>query len=374
MKKIFLLFAFAVSLVFTSCNSDPLPTERHDVVYVLNSGNYSEHNGSIYLYDETTKRMENNIINKSNGEELGATIMDGIYNVYGMGYILCSNPDKIEIIDLYRNPGRRLTNPITDADGQLRNTREIMLGDNWIFVSNQGETYVEQPNGMYEYTNSFVSIFDANTNTLVGKVEVGSDAQDLVYSNNKLYVATKDGIVVVRCEPTGDFRISNTIEPEADFAGPVKHMCIVNGVIYASIPGKGIWAVSIGSETTVDTYAMELDYDGYLFLASDGYIYTYVNDYVAGTANVLKFDPKNGNVTSAVPEGHNFYSVGVSPATGNIFYSEPNDYITNSTMNVVDGKTGQIIDTQVAGVATYRYLFLSYYTYVDEEQSSESAM
>ena len=43
-------------------------------------------------------------------------------------------------------------------------------------------------------------------------------------------------------------------------------------------------------------------------------------------------------------------------------------------MNVVDGKTGQIIDTQVAGVATYRYLFLSYYTYVDEEQSSESAM
>lgn len=374
MKKIFLLFAFAVSLVFTSCNSDPLPTERHDVVYVLNSGNYSEHNGSIYLYDETTKRMENNIINKSNGEELGATIMDGIYNVYGMGYILCSNPDKIEIIDLYRNPGRRLTNPITDADGQLRNTREIMLGDNWIFVSNQGETYVEQPNGMYEYTNSFVSIFDANTNTLVGKVEVGSDAQDLVYSNNKLYVATKDGIVVVRCEPTGDFRISNTIEPEADFAGPVKHMCIVNGVIYASIPGKGIWAVSIGSETTVDTYAMELDYDGYLFLADDGYIYTYVNDYVAGTANVLKFDPKNGNVTSAVPEGHNFYSVGVSPATGNIFYSEPNDYITNSTMNVVDGKTGQIIDTQVAGVATYRYLFLSYYTYVDEEQSSESAM
>lgn len=374
MKKIFLLFAFAVSLVFTSCNSDPLPTERHDVVYVLNSGNYSEHNGSIYLYDETTKRMENNIINKSNGEELGATIMDGIYNVYGMGYILCSNPDKIEIIDLYRNPGRRLTNPITDADGQLRNTREIMLGDNWIFVSNQGETYVEQPDGMYEYTNSFVSIFDANTNTLVGKVEVGSDAQDLVYSNNKLYVATKDGIVVVRCEPTGDFRISNTIEPEADFAGPVKHMCIVNGVIYASIPGKGIWAVSIGSETTVDTYAMELDYDGYLFLADDGYIYTYVNDYVAGTANVLKFDPKNGNVTSAVPEGHNFYSVGVSPATGNIFYSEPNDYITNSTMNVVDGKTGQIIDTQVAGVATYRYLFLSYYTYVDEEQSSESAM
>ena len=374
MKKIFLLFAFAVSLVFTSCNSDPLPTERHDVVYVLNSGNYSEHNGSIYLYDETTKRMENNIINKSNGEELGATIMDGIYNAYGMGYILCSNPDKIEIIDLYRNPGRRLTNPITDADGQLRNTREIMLGDNWIFVSNQGETYVEQPDGMYEYTNSFVSIFDANTNTLAGKVEVGSDAQDLVYSNNKLYVATKDGIVVVRCEPTGDFRISNTIEPEADFAGPVKHMCIVNGVIYASIPGKGIWAVSIGSETTVDTYAMELDYDGYLFLADDGYIYTYVNDYAAGTANVLKFDPKNGNVTSAVPEGHNFYSVGVSPATGNIFYSEPNDYITNSTMNVVDGKTGQIIDTQVAGVATYRYLFLSYYTYVDEEQSSESAM
>lgn len=374
MKKIFLLFAFAVSLVFTSCNSDPLPTERHDVVYVLNSGNYSEHNGSIYLYDETTKRMENNIINKSNGEELGATIMDGIYNVYGVGYILCSNPDKIEIIDLYRNPGRRLTNPITDADGQLRNTREIMLGDNWIFVSNQGETYVEQPDGMYEYTNSFVSIFDANTNILAGKVEVGSDAQDLVYSNNKLYVATKDGIVVVRCEPTGDFRISNTIEPEADFAGPVKHMCIVNGVIYASIPGKGIWAVSIGSETTVDTYAMELDYDGYLFLADDGYIYTYVNDYAAGTANVLKFDPKNGNVTSAVPEGHNFYSVGVSPATGNIFYSEPNDYITNSTMNVVDGKTGQIIDTQVAGVATYRYLFLSYYTYVDEEQSSESAM
>lgn len=370
MKRVFLFFALAMASVFSSCNTDPRPTERHDMVYLLNSGNFSEHNGSIYVYEESTRRMNSDIVKEMNDGELGATIMDGIYNPYGVGYILCSNPDKVEILDLYQNPGRRLTKPITDDNDQLRNVREITLGDNWIFVSNQGDAYTELPNGMREYTNSFVSVFDATTNSFVKKIEVGSDAQDLIYTNNKLYVATKAGIVVIRCESTGDFILSKTIEPDADFAGPVKYMTIIGGTLYASIPGKGIWAVGIAEERGIKTYPVELDYDGYLFQAADGCIYTYVNRYGDqgdSSADVLKFDPKTGKAEKAVPTGTNFCSVGVSPASGNIFYSESNGYTTNSTMNVVDPKTGQIIDTQIAGVSTYRYLFLSYYTYVDEK-------
>ena len=373
MKRLFLFFALAVSSVLLSCNTDPRPTERHDVVYILNSGNFSEHNGSIYVYEENTGSIKGDIVKEMNDSELGATIMDGIYDPYGVGYILCSNPDKVEILDLYQNPGRKLTKPITDDNDQLRNVREITLGGNWIFVSNQGTEYKELPDGMREYTKSFVSVFRISDMSYVKKIEVGSDAQDLIYVNNKLYVATKEGIVVIRCEVTEDFILSDTIKPDADFAGPVKYLAIRNiseNTLYASIPGKGIWAVSLADDKSLKSYPMEMDYDGYLFSAADGYIYTYVNRYGAsgeGSADVLRFDPKAGDVTKAVPTGTNFYSVGVSPSSGNIFYSESNGFATNSTMNVVEPRTGQIIDTETAGVNTYRYLFLSYYTYVDEK-------
>ena len=58
MKKIFLLFSVAAALIFTSCNSDSRPTVLNNVVCILNQGNYSQHNGSIYLYDETTMPVE----------------------------------------------------------------------------------------------------------------------------------------------------------------------------------------------------------------------------------------------------------------------------------------------------------------------------
>ena len=367
MKKIFLFFSVAAALIFTSCNSDSRPTVLNNVVCILNQGNYSQHNGSIYLYEETTKSMSENVFFKSNNYELGATIMDGIYNSYGIGYILCSNPDKIEIIDITN--GRTATDPITDEDGGLRNTREITLGENYIFVSNAGSDYVvDNLTGAYEYTNSFVSIYNAYDNELVKKIEVGSDAQDLIYANSKLYVATKDGIVVIRCDGNDQFSIETTLRDE-NFAGPVKYLCFINNVIYASIPGKGIWAVS-PTGNTVNTYQVTLGYDGYLFADANNYIWTIVTDYAAGTSNIYKFDPKTGSYESAVPAGQDYYSVGVSPVTGNVYYSEANGYTSNSTLFVYDQKNNQVIDTKVAGVGAYRYLFFSYLTYADEQESA----
>lgn len=367
MKKIFLLFSVAAALIFTSCNSDSRPTVLNNVVCILNQGNYSQHNGSIYLYDETTKSMSENVFFKSNNYELGATIMDGIYNSYGIGYILCSNPDKIEIIDITN--GRSATDPITDEDGGLRNTRELTLGENYIFVSNAGEDYVvDNLTGAYEYTNSFVSIYNAYDNELVKKIEVGSDAQDLIYANSKLYVATKDGIVVIRCDGNDNFAIEDTFKDE-EFAGPVKYLSFINNVIYASIPGKGIWAVSPTGKT-VNTYPVTLGYDGYLFTDANNNIWTIVTDYAAGTSNIYKFDTKTGNYESVVPAGQDYYSVGVSPVTGNVYYSEANGYTSNSTLFVYDQKNDQVIDTKVAGVGAYRYLFFSYLTYADEQESA----
>ncbi|MBR5855849.1 MAG: hypothetical protein IKY70_01090, partial [Bacteroidales bacterium] len=164
MKKNALFLFVALSAILFSCNKNngTVSNENLEVknkVVILNQGNYTEQNASIYVYDENTKTMTPNAYAAANnGTKLGATLMSGTYSSSGVGFLLCSNPDKIVIVDI--TTMAVLTAPVTT---QLSNCREIIGGGGCLYVTNAGKEYNVNPDGSYEYTNSYVSVYSASS-------------------------------------------------------------------------------------------------------------------------------------------------------------------------------------------------------------------
>ena len=223
--KFILLFIAAFSMLLSSCDmGNSTQYIQKNKVLVLNQGNYKSQDASVYIYDEDEKTMIPNAFARANNNtKIGATLMSGTFSNYGVGYLLCSNPDKIEVINVVTL--QTLTEPITT---NLANTREIALGNKYLYVTNAGEDFVESPDKMREYTNSYVSIYDLSNNSFVAKVDVGSDAQGVVFADGYAYVGTKAGIVKISSGGS-NFYAEETYADE-EYTGAVKYLCYYNNM------------------------------------------------------------------------------------------------------------------------------------------------
>ena len=352
---------FAAAAIFSSCQkgNNTNYVQRNKVV-ILNQGNYTEQNASVSVYDEDTRDLTPNAYSKSNnGTKLGATLMSGTYSSAGAGYLLCSNPDKIESINIITM--KSLGNAYSSG---LENAREITIGGNYLFVTNAGFEYTDLGTGFYEYTNSFVSIYDISSYmpNYVTKIDVGSDAQGIICFENKVLVATKQGIVTI--EKDGSDFVKGNVYADPVYTGAVKYLCAgTNNRIYASVPDAGgILVFDPYDEKVIDRYQMPLSYDGYITSDTNGYVYSYATKYAADwsveSSDVYKMD-LSGNVSKVVT-GENIYSVGVSSYSGNLFSSEANGFTSNSIMTVTNMHNDTQVATKTTGVGTFRYLFFSY--------------
>lgn len=369
-KFIFLL-AVVASALFSACTPwKGTEYVQKNRVIILNQGNYTSQDASVYIYDEDTQEMTVNAYTKANNNtKLGATLMSGTYSMYGLGYLLCSNPDKIEVVNILTM--QTLSNPIKE---QLLNTREITLGGEFIFVTNAGSDYIVKEDGSYEYTNSYLSIYNVSNNSLKDTIHVGSDAHGVICHNSNVFVATKDGIVKIKYDGTG-FKKSSVYQDE-EFNGAVKQLVADNNYIYASVPGYGIYVYDSSDERTRKRYSMPDMIDnitGHITMSRDNCIYTYATtyspeDWSVENSNVFKVNLQTDEITH-VYNGEYVYGVGVSPYSGNVFVPEANELQTNSTIYISRPGMEGIVDRQTGGIGTFKFLFVSTYEEKKEDES-----
>jgi hypothetical protein len=367
-KFIFLL-AIAASTLFAACTTwDNIEYIQKNRVVILNQGNYTSQDASVYIYDEDTKEMTVAAYSRANNNtKLGATLMSGTYSIYGYGYLLFSNPDKIEVVNILTM--QSLSNPIKD---KLSNTRDITLGGEYIFVTNAGKDYVVNADGSWEYTNSYLSIYNINNHSFKDSINVGSDAQGVVTMNSHVFVATKDGIVKIEYDGAS-FRKVGIIQDEV-FTGPVKCLVNDNNNIYASVPGHGIFVYDPYEDRIRERYDMAemLDSNANITLGKDNCIYTYSTtydpaDWSVASSNVFKLNLTTEEI-STVYNGEYVYGVGVSPYSGNVFISEANEFQTNSTIYISKPDQESLVDHQTAGVGAFKFLFV---TNFEEDKQDE---
>jgi len=351
----FILTSFITYFLISCINIDPNITIMPEgKVIVINQGNYSEQSGSISLYDENTKQLQNRIYEGANGTSIGAIIISGTVTPSKEAILVCNNPDKIIFLDA-KTAKDKGTN-ITDG---LESPRNMVITTDRIYVTNYGKDHIVLPNYMWEFNKSYVAIYDIFTKALIKKVLVGSDAEGLAIYGNRLFVAVKEGVRVLDLS-NADFPVLATIRAAA-VTGASKHLTFDESYnLWASFPDKGLVQIDPVSNAVLAVVNVPVDsMDGYITTDATGSnILTYYSildtDFNPLNATIYSVNVKTKTVTTFY-EGTYFYGVGVSLATGDIFTAEAS-FTSNSILKVV-GPDGTIRNSATAGVGTCRYLF-----------------
>jgi hypothetical protein len=350
------LIGLLASIALFSCSKDdnPVIVQPEKRVIVINQGNFTEHSASLSVYDEVTGTVQNRAYESANGVSIGATIISGTISTQGRAYLVCNNPDKIEIIDA--KTLKVAESPLTLG---LESPRNAIVYQNRIYVSNWGYEYIVNSFGFWEFNKSYVAVYDLNTKAFIKKVLVGTDAEGMVIANSKLFVAVKEGVAVV--DIAGDnMTLFTTIKP-AGINGGAKYITFDrNSKLWASFPEKGVVQIdpltmSVMSSVTVPVDAM----DGYITSDVYGekiltYNTTFNSSYMPEEAGIYSVDVSSKSV-SKIFSGIYFYGVGVSPFTGSVFTAEVS-FTSNSLMKVF-GIDGTQKGSATTGVGTCRYLF-----------------
>ncbi|MDP3436418.1 MAG: hypothetical protein Q8S04_04190, partial [Bacteroidales bacterium] len=195
--KTALIAIAAISILSCIKENTVITVPMDKKVIVINQGNYTEHSASISLYDEVTGQVENRVFETANGVSIGATVISGTIAPNKQAYLICNNPDKIEIID--SKSAKVATTPMTDG---LESPRAAIVLDNRIYVSNWGYEYNVLPSGYWEFNKSYIAVYDLSTKAFIKKVLVGTDAEGIVIYGSRLFVAVKEGVRVL--DITGD--------------------------------------------------------------------------------------------------------------------------------------------------------------------------
>jgi DNA-binding beta-propeller fold protein YncE len=346
----FLLLAGICFLSACNLDSDPVKYTYDNVVLVVNQGNFSVGNGTLSYYYETNKEIENNVIR---GYDFGDIIQS--VTVSAEGYMFVIGSSKIDVVDVLTK--QALATELFKDD--LSGPRFMTMDNSYYYITNWGPGE-EVSKDWYIYPHSYVLVASRQTGA-TKKILCGSDAEGIISIDNKLYVATGEGVAVIdKYSQT----VVDTIKAPT-FTGGAKHF-VVDGQkqLWASYPdGNGLLKINPVTGAATEEVAMPVDWMGQLAINADaGKIYTYETtfdaDYNALEAKIYELDIATKTHKVFAKSGTYFYSIGVSPATGNVYTAEVNGFSSNSEMLVYDA-SGTLLDTELTGVGTCDFKFFS---------------
>ena len=189
-------------------------------LFITNEGNFQYGNATLSYYDPTTKQVQNEVFLRANGMKLGDVAQSmTIYD--GKGWVVVNNSHVIFAIDLatFKEVGRieNLTSPRYIHFLSQEKAYVTQLWDNRIFIVNPKkfsvEGYIAVPNmemesgsteqvvqhGRYAYVNCWsyqnrILKIDTVLDSVVGELTVGIQPTSLVMDkNNRLWSITDGG-------------------------------------------------------------------------------------------------------------------------------------------------------------------------------------
>ena len=136
MKKTkFLILTWAVSALFISGCESTEETPRGEFatgVIIVNEGNFTESNGSIGFYNESSSEVIQDIFNNANGVSPGG-IIQSVYFYNDMAFIIDQLGSRIEVVEA------ETFKSIAVIDAGLSTPRYMVVSDGKGYVSNWGQ-------------------------------------------------------------------------------------------------------------------------------------------------------------------------------------------------------------------------------------------
>ena len=365
MKKIKLLsWAFiAFTLLATSCSKDdsePVPQLMKDFTAVIvNQGNWSERNGSISLYNENSNEVRNLAFSQANSNRPLSALVQSFVRNREVGLVICNNPSKIEVVSTENFEALRA--PLEGTN--VENPRYGVVIGSYAYITCWGSStavigqYPGTTYDIYSYDQSYLIKVDLNTLEIVKTIPCGSDAEGIVASNNRLFVANTKGVRVINIATEQE----EAYIQHASLGSFAKQLAVdTNGKVWYSVAGAGLGVIDPLNLTLESEIAMpniEGSIATSLYKDKLYIILSTTENYLPVKAEIVAVDV-NTKMASLTPlySGKQLVGIKASPRSGYIYTAEIWNYSTNSTMKVIN-EAGNVVQEQVMGVATSEFAF-----------------
>lgn len=199
------------TLTFISCDkNESVPAQPYDEgVFVINSGNFFDNNGTLSLLSRDSKTASLDIFLKENNRSIAGGVTD-YSEVDEKGVILIDNStdgkDAIEIVDAHTFKS------IVSIKGEIDNPRKVVrAGSNKAYI-----TCWDTFNPDYSYKQGFVAVLDLVTNKITKKIPVDKGAESIVVIGTNAYVGNVGSQKTIKVIDTQKDEVSATIEVGAN--------------------------------------------------------------------------------------------------------------------------------------------------------------
>jgi hypothetical protein len=345
-------------LLFSACDGVEQDTTIKDYdVVIVNMGNYSESNGSLSLYNETTGEVQQEVYTRVNKRKLGG-IIESVTWRDTLLLLMCNNADKV--VFLHAETMKELCRPLTENVGIPRYA--AVVGD-YAYITCWQK--VNKKTQVVDVSHQLMKV-NLRTKQVEKSLAVTAQPEGIVYCEGELFVASGNGLDVF--DTATDELL---IHINSQFTGDAQQVVLdKNKRVWLSVgsytPGQsGFMVVDAATKAIVQqlpepklTYegdiALTMGRDSLLFLSSDGV----VGGQSAEVPTAIYAVDVATYQTSAqvLVNGYGFYGLGVNPANGATYTANVNGFITNSSTYRYSS-LGSKLSQFVTGVGACRFVF-----------------
>lgn len=207
--------AYATILLGSCGKIETTPAQPYDDgVFVINSGNFFDNNGSLSLLQRDSKTagrlsVSLDIFLKENSRSFAGGLTD-YSEVDEKGIVLVDNStdgkDAIEIVNAHT------FKTIASIKGEIDNPQKVVkAGSNKAYI-----TCWDTFNADYSYKTGFVAVLDLTTNKITKKIPVDKGASDIVVIGTNAYIGNIGDQKTIKVIDTQKDEVTATIEVGAN--------------------------------------------------------------------------------------------------------------------------------------------------------------
>ena len=349
-----LFIALALVTILASCHKDKVipkqdtPTATRAGVYVLNQGGFNANNSTLTYYNYATKSLTADLYKAINGTDLGDTGNDA--EIYGSKmYIVVNISNVIDVVNA--KTGRLIKQDSMVNNGVGREPRSVAFYKGNAFITSYDGT---------------VAVMDTASLAITKYIPVGRNPEQLVVSNDKLYVANSGGLSFGNPDNTVSVIDLNTLKETK------KITVIVNPVTMAADGYGHVYVLSLGDFNTVlggmtiidnttdavkSQPTVSLGYN--IPMAANGdFVYYATLDNKIAVYNAKTQAAAQANFITDGTVITTPYAISVDALSGEVFVSDAKDYSSNGTLYAFD-KTGKLEYSITTGISPGRITFVN---------------
>ncbi len=345
-RVIFLILSWAVLTLFnSSCTkTNEIPKgEFASGVFIINEGNFSEANGSVGHYNESSTNVTSDLFEKANGISPGG-IIQSVYFYENLAFIIDQLGSRVEVVE-----AETFKSVATITQG-LNTPRYMTVANGQAYLSNWGSF-----DANFDLPESYVAVIDLATYTVIKTIETDNGTEAMLTYGGSVYVANSYANTIQEIDPMDD-----TITSSITVAnGPTGFAEDKNGKIWllssTFFAGSALSQLDLAANRVLKSFSIGESAKSLNISGAGDQLY-YLSAPFSVDAEVRSL-PITATADADEPliTGPNLYGLGVEPETSIIYLGNHNGFQGNGT--VIRYNQGTMLDSFAAGIAPNGFVF-----------------